>query len=178
MSAETLGDLWTDRASTDRPRNILDFPGTFNPPAEIVALDRAWGVGLGYQLGIETQKEPWREIIHSIGPGLAAADDVVLAPYATPAAIRYYAPAVTRMQTWRGPQPESIDNTLLPQRLSVPMVDRDAVVREIQAGHHIWLFARELDLPLLPGLLDQVPPARQRLEGKCGPDVCLLALSW
>lgn len=147
-------------------------------PALLVAVVATWGVGLGYQLGLDNQKEPWRDIVHRIGPGLAAADDVVIAPYATPAAIRYYAPDVRRMEMWRGPQPPSPDNTLLPERLGARMVDRDTVARQIRAGNHVWLFARELDLPLLPALLHQVPPPRQRLVGKCGPGLCLLALSW
>jgi hypothetical protein len=144
----------------------------------LAAVVIAWGVGLGYQLGLDNQKEPWRGVIHEIGSDLAGADNVVLAPYSTPAAIRYYAPEVTRMEIWRGPQPASIDSTMLPERLGVPKVDRGTVLREIQAGHHIWLFARELDLPLLPALLKQVPPPRRRLEGRCGPGICLLALSW
>src|SRR5262249_32655560 len=51
-------------------------------------------IGLGYQF-LAPQKEPWRNVLDQLGPQLARADAVVLAPQTDPTAFAYYAPNLT-----------------------------------------------------------------------------------
>jgi 4-amino-4-deoxy-L-arabinose transferase-like glycosyltransferase len=134
-------------------------------------------IGLYYQFTSE-QKEPWRDLFAQIEPDLARADHVVLAPLTDPTAFAYYTPALTNLQLLPAPPTGNIENDQMPDRMGIRRTTRDAVVRDIRTGQHVWLILRTPDLPYVTSLLAELPPPKRDIERQCGKVMCLAALSW
>ena len=137
----------------------------------------ALGVGLSYQY-TTSFNEPWRNLFARIGPQLAHADDVVLAPMTDPTAPAYYAPYLTGIQMLNtGPQ-VNVENGALPDRLHVHWIAPEQLISEVQSGANVWLIMRPPDIPYVGALLAKLPTPALRFDRPCGADVCITALSW
>jgi hypothetical protein len=133
--------------------------------------------GLAYRF-MAPQKEPWREVLNQIGPQLARADDVVIAPLTDPTPLAYYAPYVTDVQKWDVGPSATIENGALPRSMGVRKITRQRLVDDIRSGANVWLILRTPDLPNVEHLLVDVPPPKRFVERSCGKVVCIAALSW
>ena len=146
-------------------------------PLLIVAAVAACLTGLAYQFA-NPQKEPWREVFDDIGPQLARADRIVLAPMTDPTPFAYYAPYLTHLQIWDAGPHGNIENDELPERMGVERITREQLAGYINAGEDVWLILRTPDMPYVRSLLTNVPPPRLGTERFCGKVVCIAALSW
>jgi mannosyltransferase len=133
--------------------------------------------GLGYQFGAP-QKEPWREVFNQIGPQLAQADAIVLAPMTDPTAFAYYAPYLGHLRLWDMGPKGNVENDQLPGRMGVQRMTRTQLVDAIRSGENVWLILRTPDLPYVSSLLETVPPPRVETVRSCGKALCIAALSW
>jgi mannosyltransferase len=135
-------------------------------------------VGLVYEFTIY-RKEPWRELFDQIGPQLARADEVVLAPFTDPTPFTYYAPYLTRLQIW---QPDyhldTVENDTMPVRMGAQPISQADLINEIRSGKNVWLILRTPDLSYARSLLSDVSAPRLRLERSCEKVICVAALSW
>jgi mannosyltransferase len=134
-------------------------------------------VGLYYQF-TEPQKEPWREVFDEIGPELASADHVVLAPMTDPTAPAYYAPYLTRLQAWDASPHGSVEHDDMPRRMGVQRISREHLVSEIESGADVWMILGATALPYVSSLLEDVPPPRVAVARSCAKALCVAALSW
>jgi 4-amino-4-deoxy-L-arabinose transferase-like glycosyltransferase len=134
-------------------------------------------IGLSYQF-TELQKEPWREVFNEIGPELASADHVVLAPMTDPTAPAYYAPYLTRLQSWDASPHGSVEHDDMPRRMGVRRISREQLVSEIESGADVWLILGATALPYVSSLLEDVPPPRVAVARSCAKALCVAALSW
>jgi len=137
----------------------------------------ACAIGLFYQF-TELQKEPWREVFDEIGPELASADHVVLAPMTDPTAPAYYAPYLTRLQSWDASPHGSVEHDDMPRRMGVRHISREQLVSEIGSGADVWLILGATALPYVSSLLEDVPPPRVAIARSCAKALCVAALSW
>jgi mannosyltransferase len=134
-------------------------------------------IGLFYQF-TELQKEPWREVFDEIGPQLASADHVVLAPMTDPTAPAYYAPYLTRLQSWDASPRGSVEHDDMPRRMGVRHISREQLVSEIESGADVWLILGATALPYVSSLLEDVPPPQVAIARSCAKALCVAALSW
>jgi mannosyltransferase len=146
-------------------------------PSLVIVAAAACLTGLICQF-TDPQKEPWREIFKEIGPQLARADHVILAPMTDPTPFAYYAPYLTHLELWDTGPRGNIENDELPDRMGVQRITRDRLTSYIEAGENVWLIMRTPDMPYVRSLLTNVPPPRLGTERSCGKVVCIEALSW
>ena len=137
----------------------------------------AIGTGLGYQY-TTIHNEPWRSIFHQIGPQLAHADDVVLAPLTDPTTIAYYAPYLTRPKMLDSAPHGNVENGLMPERMNVHWVTSAQIIDKIHSGAEVWLIMRPPDAPYVGSLLTELPPPSTRIERTCDKVVCITAMAW
>jgi hypothetical protein len=135
------------------------------------------GTGLGYQY-TTIHNEPWRGILHQIGPQLAQADAVVLAPLTDPTTIAYYAPYLPRPQMLEGAPHGNVENGLMPDRMNVRWVTPAQMIDKVHSGAEVWLIMRPPDAPYVGSLLTELPPPSTRIERSCDKVVCIMALAW
>jgi hypothetical protein len=133
--------------------------------------------GLAYQF-TSAHKEPWRDLLAQIGPQLARADDVVLAPMTDPTAFAYYAPYLTHLWMWNAGPQDNVENNNMTHRLDVQRMTREQLISDIRSGEDVWLILRTPDLPYVRSLLANVPSPRVRIERSCDDVPCIAALSW
>lgn len=134
-------------------------------------------VGLAYQY-VTSHNEPWRSLFDQIGPRLAHADDVVLAPLTDPTAPAYYAPYLTGIQMLNtGPQ-INVENSALPDRVRVHWIAPEQLISEVRSGADVWLILRPPDMPYVGSILAKLPTPKLRFDRSCGAGVCITALSW
>ena len=151
-------------------------PWVLRPAVACITI-AAFGVGLAYQY-FTSHNEPWRSLFAQIGPQLAHADDVVLAPLTDPTAPAYYAPYLTGIQMLNtGPQ-INIENGPLPDRLHVHWIAPEQFINEVRSGANVWLILRPPDMPYVGSLLAKLPTPTLRLDRSCGAGACITALSW
>jgi hypothetical protein len=146
-------------------------------PLLMIVAAAACLTGLGYQFA-DPQKEPWREVFDDIGPQLARADHVVLAPMTDPTPFAYYAPYLTHLQIWDTGPHGNVENDELPERMGIQRITREQLVSYINGGENVWLILRTPDMPYVRSLLTNVPSPRLGTERSCGKVVCIEALSW
>jgi mannosyltransferase len=156
--------------------HALAAPSTLRPALAAVAIVTC-AAGLGYQFAAP-QKEPWREVLGQLGPELAHADRIVLAPSTDPTPFAYYAPYLTHLQIWDTGPHAGVEHGELPLRMGIPSLPREQLISDIRSGADVWLVLRTPDLPQVDDLLAEVPPPGRRIERLCGNVVCIAALSW
>jgi mannosyltransferase len=135
-------------------------------------------IGVGYQFSAATN-EPFRELLEELRPELAQADHVVLAPLTDPTAFAYYAPEITRLESWDiGPR-DTIENDAMRWRMGVQVVTLEHTIHAIRSGQSVWLVLRMIDRTYVTPLLAQLPPPRIDIERDCGRKfICLAAMAW
>ena len=144
----------------------------------LVVLTIAVGmVGLGYHF-TAARKEPWEDLVRRVGPDLASADHVVVAPMTGPAGFVYYDPGLTNLEMWKAGSAGTVESDDMPRRLGVTLIARDQLLDEIRSGQHVWLVLRRPDLGYVEPLLAQVPPPRREIAFACHGVMCLTALAW
>jgi mannosyltransferase len=137
----------------------------------------AIGTGLGYQYGYP-QNEPWRNILTELGPQLAQADEVVLAPLTDPTTAAYYAPFLAHPRMLDTAPHRNVENGLMPNRMLVHWVTPAQVANDVHSGAKVWLIMRPPDAPYVGSLLTKLPTPSTRVERSCGKVVCITALAW
>jgi uncharacterized membrane protein len=145
--------------------------------ALIVVAAVACLTGLSYQFA-EAHNEPWRDLLDQLGPQLARADQVVLAPATDPTPFAYYSPYLAHIQIWDSGRHFQIETGALPERLGTHWITREQLINDISSGENVWLVLRTTDIPTVNRLLAEVPPPRQQIERLCDNVVCIVALSW
>jgi hypothetical protein len=137
-------------------------------PLAVAAIAATMGVGLTYQLAAPADaKEPWRAAIRSASPELSAAELVVLAPDTDPAAVMYYAPALSRVAMWSSEPMTPSQLGIMPGIFGIHGITGDDIARRIAAGSSLSLIARASDENAVSGLLHQVRPPQGRVERRC-----------
>ncbi|HLY89166.1 MAG TPA: glycosyltransferase family 39 protein [Acetobacteraceae bacterium] len=137
----------------------------------------AIGTGLGYQY-TTIHNEPWRSIFHQIGPQLAHADEVVLAPLTDPTTIAYYAPYLGHPRMLDTAPHGNVENGLMPDRMNVHWVTPAQVIDRVHSGAEVWLIMRPPDAPYVGSLLTELPPPSTRIARSCDKVICIMALAW
>lgn len=156
--------------------HALATPWRLRPALAAVAV-MTGATALYYQFAV-VRNEPWRDVAEQLGPQLARADHVVLAPLTDPTGLDYYAPYLTHLEKWNVGPRQSVENGALPSRMHVHWVSGRQVADEVRSGGNVWLIMRTPDKPYVDPLLAMLPPPAVRLERSCDKVVCLAALSW
>ena len=154
----------------------LGIPNRLRPLLLVLTL-LTGAVGLGYHY-TEARKEPWSKLVQRVGSDLASADHVVVAPLTGPTGFAYYDPALPNLEMWSTGETGMVEHDDMPQRLGVPLISRDELLRDIRSGQSAWLILRQPDLPRVDTLLAQLPPPRRNIEFDCHGVMCLDALEW
>ncbi|WP_164707803.1 glycosyltransferase family 39 protein [Paraburkholderia phosphatilytica] len=145
-----------------------------------------FAAGLYYQLAeADGAKPPYREVFGQAHDDLMRADSIVLAPYASPLVLDFYAPNVPHVSKWRDRTITGIEEWQV-ARLGIPHVPLDGVRDDIAAGRDVWVVASSPDAPLMPQLLGQVPPPQRTYLSRCNepardghePPPCIAIYGW
>ncbi len=145
--------------------------------AVLLSLLAAFGTGLFFQVTApNSDKEPWRDISHTLASQLERADLVVLSPVSNPMVLSYYGPPVKNARLWD----ESIRPTIMSaaaERLNIPSISEPEILQAIRTNHSVWVLSHSFDLNRLDDLRRHVPPTYYRVWF-CGKVPCVAAAGW
>jgi mannosyltransferase len=145
--------------------------------AVLLSLVAAFGTGLFFQVTApNSDKEPWRDISHTLAPELAQADLVVLSPVSNPEVLLYYAPQVRNLRLWDADLPPTIMQAAA-EKLHMATITEPEMLRAIQAGQSVWVLSHSFDLNRVNELQARVPATFFR-EWFCGKVPCFAAVHW
>jgi mannosyltransferase len=145
--------------------------------ALLLSLFAAFGTGLFFQVTApNSDKEPWRDISHTLAPELRRADLVVLSPVSNPEVLSYYGPQVKNVRLWDA----SIHPTIMAaaaERLDIASISEPEILQAIQTNHSVWVLSHSFDLSRVDDLRRRVPPTYYRVWF-CGKVPCVAAAGW
>jgi hypothetical protein len=145
--------------------------------AVILTLVLASGIGLFFQVTtLGSNKEPWRDIIRTVGPRLQQADLVVLSPLADPMVLTYYAPQVKNVRLWDASLPPSIMNEAA-ERLHIQPISGTEIQQAIDSKHSVWIVAHSFDSARVNALRSRVPSTYFQVWS-CGKVPCVVVAAW
>jgi mannosyltransferase len=145
--------------------------------AVLLSLVAVFGTGLFFQMTApNSDKEPWREILHTLAPQLAQADLVVLSPVSNPEVLRYYAPQVKNVRLWDAGLPPTIMRAAA-EKLHMATITEPEILQSIQAGQSVWVLSHSFDLSRVNELQTRLPATFFR-EWFCGKVPCVAAAHW
>lgn len=135
-------------------------------------------IGLIWQLVVPgTVKEPWREALMTLRPGLQRADLLVLSPRFNPLILEYYAPGLSNVRMWDETLPPTI-MTSVAAKLGIASVSRAEIVQTVAAGRRVWVLSNTPDLPFLAELSRAVRLPADEKQWLCGKSPCITAVEW
>lgn len=145
--------------------------------ALLLSLLAAFGTGLFFQVTApNSDKEPWRDISHTLAPELKRADLVVLSPVSNPEVLSYYGPQVKNVRLWDA----SIHPTIMAaaaERLDIASISEPEILQAIRTNHSVWVLSHSFDLSRVDDLRRRVPPTYYRVWF-CGKVPCVAAAGW
>ncbi len=145
--------------------------------AVIVSVVAAFGTGLFFQIATPgSNKEPWREGLHTVAPELERADLVVLSPLSDPMVLTYYAPQIKNVRHWKASLRPTIMNAAA-GKLHIADITEPEILQAIAAGHSVWILSNGFDLSRVNDLRSRVPATFFR-EWSCGKDPCVGVAGW
>jgi mannosyltransferase len=143
----------------------------------LLSLVATFGTGLFFQVTApNSDKEPWRDISHTLAPQLSQADLVVLSPVSNPEVLLYYAPQVKNIRLWDAGLPPTIMRAAA-ERLHMVTITGPEILQAIQSGKSVWVLSHSFDLNRVNELETRVPATFFR-EWFCGKVPCAAAVHW
>ena len=143
-----------------------------------VATSLTFLVGLAWQIALpDSTKEPWREALPALRPGLQRADLLVLSPRFNPLILQYYAPGLGNVRIWQETLPQTV-MTAVSAKLGIAPVSRAEIIQAIAAGQRVWVLSNTPDLPFLATLARRVRPPAGEKQWLCGKTACITAMEW
>ena len=134
-------------------------------------------VGLGYRY-IAGCQEPWSALMQRIGPDLASADHVVVAPMTGPLGVTYYDPRLSHLEMWTAGPTGTVESDDMPQRIGAKLITRQQLIQEIHSGQRVWLVLRKTDQHRVDELIADGAPPKTYIAFTCHEIMCLMALAW
>ena len=135
-------------------------------------------IGLVWQVGLAGgTKEPWRDAIGSLDPGLRTTDLVVMSPRSNPMILSYYGPPdLQGVRLWDAQLRPTID-TAAAARLAVRPISEAEILNQIEAGRSVTVIGNFPDLSYLSDLAGAAPGARQT-RWYCEGLPCISVARW
>jgi len=137
----------------------------------------AFGAGLFFQLTRpNSDKEPLRDVVQALSPGIEHAGLVVLSPSSDPMVLAYYAPQVRNVRVWDSAANHTIFGAE-GRSAHLQSISEAEILQAIRANESVVLVSHSFDLDRLNDLRRQAPATSYR-EWSCGKVVCVAAAVW
>jgi mannosyltransferase len=125
-------------------------------------------VGLLYQLDASPDtKEPWRQVVASVGPKLMQADLVVLGPETDPAPLLYYAPSLSRVVVWENKPIPAAQVGVMPALFGINGIPGDEIIHRIDDGERVLFIAGPTDIGVTAQLLASTRTPSFQIDRRC-----------